>query len=123
MELAVLDKDANRAVVDCASWSRRKNVEPRTQLQISDLMFDPATHEVKRAGSITTWAGILLHICTKIQEVLYGPERREVFSSTVKRKIDLQLFLIHRQKLILSPWVELLKIMRKIYGSTRNQPL
>src|SRR5438477_6194196 len=32
--------------------SRRKNVEPRTQLQVSDLMFDPATHEVKRAGSI-----------------------------------------------------------------------
>ena len=32
--------------------SRRKIVEPRTQLQISDLVFDPATHEVKRAGSI-----------------------------------------------------------------------
>jgi len=34
--------------------SRRKNVEPRTQLQISDLVFDPATHEVRRAGSIVS---------------------------------------------------------------------
>src|SRR5436853_1546123 len=34
--------------------SRRKNVEHRTQLQIGDLVFDPATHEVKRAGVIVS---------------------------------------------------------------------
>jgi len=31
--------------------ARRKQVEPRTQLEISDLVLDPVTHEVKRAGS------------------------------------------------------------------------
>jgi len=34
--------------------SRRRTVEPRTQLQIADLVLDPATHEVKRAGSIVS---------------------------------------------------------------------
>ena len=32
--------------------SRRKRVEPRTQLLIGDLVLDPATREVKRAGSV-----------------------------------------------------------------------
>ena len=31
--------------------ARRKQVEPRTQLTIADLALDPATHEVRRAGS------------------------------------------------------------------------
>jgi DNA-binding response OmpR family regulator len=31
--------------------ARRKQVEPRTQLQIADLALDPATHEVRRAAS------------------------------------------------------------------------
>jgi DNA-binding response OmpR family regulator len=31
--------------------SRRRTVEPRTQLQIGDLILDPARHIVKRAGS------------------------------------------------------------------------
>src|SRR5258708_25192245 len=31
--------------------SRRKNVEPRTQIQVGDLVLDPPTREVKRAGS------------------------------------------------------------------------
>jgi DNA-binding response OmpR family regulator len=30
--------------------SRRKQVEPSTQLQMADLVLDPAKHEVKRAG-------------------------------------------------------------------------
>src|ERR1700745_1267597 len=34
--------------------SRRKNVESRTELQIGDLVFDPAIHEVKRAGSVVS---------------------------------------------------------------------
>lgn len=32
--------------------SRRKNVEPRIQLQIGDLVLDPATRVVKRASSV-----------------------------------------------------------------------
>jgi DNA-binding response OmpR family regulator len=31
--------------------SRRRTVEPRTQLQIGNLILDPARHIVKRAGS------------------------------------------------------------------------
>jgi len=34
--------------------SRRKNVEPRTQLQVGELVLDPATREVKRAGSVVS---------------------------------------------------------------------
>jgi hypothetical protein len=34
--------------------SRCKNVEPRTRLQIGGLVVDPATREVKRAGSIAS---------------------------------------------------------------------
>jgi DNA-binding response OmpR family regulator len=32
--------------------ARRKQVEPRTQLKIADLVLDPATYEVRRAGSL-----------------------------------------------------------------------
>ena len=31
--------------------ARRRQVEPRTQLKIDDLVLNPATHEVKRAGA------------------------------------------------------------------------
>jgi len=34
--------------------SRRKNVEPRTHLQVGDLMLDPATREVTRAGAVVS---------------------------------------------------------------------
>jgi DNA-binding response OmpR family regulator len=30
--------------------ARRKRVEPKTQLQVNDLVLDPATHEVRRAA-------------------------------------------------------------------------
>ena len=30
---------------------RRKQVDPRTRLQVADLMLDPATHRVERAGA------------------------------------------------------------------------
>jgi DNA-binding response OmpR family regulator len=32
--------------------SRRKNVEPRTRLQVGNLVLDPAARELKRSGSI-----------------------------------------------------------------------
>jgi DNA-binding response OmpR family regulator len=32
--------------------ARRKQVSPRTQLEIGDLVLDPATHEVRRAGAL-----------------------------------------------------------------------
>ncbi len=32
--------------------ARRKQVEPRTELHVGDLVLDPATHEVKRAGVV-----------------------------------------------------------------------
>src|SRR5258708_12195838 len=35
--------------------SRRKNVEPRTELQVGDLVLNPATREVKRAGSVLSF--------------------------------------------------------------------
>ncbi len=31
--------------------ARRRQVDPRTRLQVSDLVLDPATHRVERAGS------------------------------------------------------------------------
>ena len=34
--------------------SRRKQVEPRTQLRVDDLVMDPVTHEVKRTGSLVS---------------------------------------------------------------------
>lgn len=34
--------------------SRRRNVEPRTLLQVGDLVLDPATREVRRSGSLVS---------------------------------------------------------------------
>jgi DNA-binding response OmpR family regulator len=34
--------------------ARRKQVEPRTQLKVDDLVVDPVTHEVKRTGSLVS---------------------------------------------------------------------
>jgi len=34
--------------------ARRKQVEPRTQLKVDDLVLDPVTHEVKRTGSMVS---------------------------------------------------------------------
>lgn len=34
--------------------ARRKTVQPTPQLEVADLMLDPATYEVKRAGSLIT---------------------------------------------------------------------
>jgi len=36
--------------------ARRKTVEPLTQLQVADLVLDPATHEVRRGGSTVSLA-------------------------------------------------------------------
>src|SRR6266849_3298678 len=35
--------------------ARRKNVEPRTELQVGDLVLNPATREVKRANSVLSF--------------------------------------------------------------------
>ena len=40
----------NVLVARLRALSRRKQVEPSTQLHISDLVLDPAKHDVKRAG-------------------------------------------------------------------------
>jgi DNA-binding response OmpR family regulator len=88
--------------------SRRKNVEPRTELQISDLVLDPATHEVKRAGSIislTRTEFLLLDLLirnagrvitrARMIEAAWGYERDvesnalDVFIRQLRAKIDL----------------------------------
>jgi DNA-binding response OmpR family regulator len=88
--------------------SRRKNVEPRTQLQIGDLVFDPATREVKRAGSVvslTRTEFVLLDLLirnagrvitrTRMVEAGWGHERDienntlDVFIRQLRAKIDL----------------------------------
>lgn len=88
--------------------SRRKNVEPRTQLQIGDLVFDPATREVKRAGtvvSLTPTEFVLLDLLirnagrvmtrTRMIEAAWGHERDverntlDVFICQLRAKIDL----------------------------------
>ena len=88
--------------------SRRENVEPRTQMQIGDLMFDPTTHEVKRAGTIvpiTKTEFILLDLLirnagrvitrARMIEVAWGHERDvesntlDVFIRQLRAKIDL----------------------------------
>ena len=75
--------------------SRRKEVEPRMQLQIADLMLDPAQHLVKRAGfaiSLTRTEFILLETLIRnsgrvvtrdrLIETVWGNER-EVESNTL----------------------------------------
>ena len=88
--------------------SRRKSVEPRTQLQIADLAFDPATHEVKRAGTIvplTRTEFVLLDLLirnagrvitrSRMIEATWGSDREvesntlDVFMRQLRAKIDL----------------------------------
>jgi DNA-binding response OmpR family regulator len=87
--------------------SRRKNVEPRTRLQTSDLVLDPATREVKRCGSLislTKTEFVLLEMLmrnagrvitrTRLIEAVWGHERDienntlDVFIRQVRAKID-----------------------------------
>lgn len=88
--------------------SRRKTVEPRTQLQIGDLVLDPATREVTRAESVVTLSKtefVLLEMLmrntgrvitrTRMIEAAWGYERDvdrntlDVFMSQLRKKIDL----------------------------------
>ena len=88
--------------------SRRRTVEPRTQLQIADLVLDPATHEVKRAGSIvsiTRTEFLLLEMLmrnggrvitrNRMFEAVWGHDREienntlDVFIRQLRAKIDL----------------------------------
>jgi DNA-binding response OmpR family regulator len=88
--------------------SRRKNVEPRTQLQIDDLVVDPATREVKRAGSVlslTRTEFVLLDLLirnagrvitrARMIEAAWGHERDvesntlDVFIRQLRAKIEL----------------------------------
>jgi len=88
--------------------SRRKNVEPRTQLQIGDLVLDPATRDVKRAGSVisltrTEFALLELlmrnagRVITRVRmmEALWGHDRDvesntlDVFIRQLRIKVDL----------------------------------
>ena len=88
--------------------SRRKNVEPRTQLQVGDLVLDPATREVKRAGSalsLTKTEFVMLEMFmrnagrvitrTRMIEAVWGHDRDienntvDVFIRQMRTKIDL----------------------------------
>jgi DNA-binding response OmpR family regulator len=88
--------------------SRRKSVEPTTTLQISDLILDPATREVKRSGSVislTRTEFILLEMLmrnvgrvitrTRMIEAVWGCDRDiesntlDVFIRQLRSKIDL----------------------------------
>jgi DNA-binding response OmpR family regulator len=88
--------------------SRRKNVEPRTQLHVADLVLDPATREVKRAGSVlplTRTEFVMLEMFmrnpgrvitrTRMIEAVWGHERDvenntvDVFIRQMRTKIDL----------------------------------
>jgi DNA-binding response OmpR family regulator len=87
--------------------SRRKSVEPTTKLQISDLVLDPASREVKRSGSVislTRTEFILLETLmrnagrvmtrTRMIEAVWGYERDiesntlDVFIRQLRSKID-----------------------------------
>jgi two-component system response regulator MprA len=88
--------------------SRRKTVEPRIQLQIGDLVLDPATREVTRAESVVSLSRtefVLLEMLmrntgrvitrTRMIEAAWGYERDvdrntlDVFMSQLRKKIDL----------------------------------
>jgi DNA-binding response OmpR family regulator len=88
--------------------SRRKNVEPSTKLQMSDLVLDPATREVKRCGSLiplTRTEFVLLETLMRnpgrvitrdrMIQAVWGHEREienntlDVFIRQVRAKIDL----------------------------------
>ena len=87
--------------------SRRKSVEPTTKLQISDLVLDPASREVKRSGSVislTRTEFILLETLmrnagrvitrTRMIEAVWGCDRDiecntlDVFIRQLRSKID-----------------------------------
>jgi two-component system response regulator MprA len=88
--------------------SRRKNVEPSTKLQISDLVLDPATREVKRCGSVislTRTEFVLLEMLMRnagrvitrprLIEAVWGYDRNienntlDVFIRQLRTKVDL----------------------------------
>ena len=88
--------------------SRRKYVEPRTQLQIDDLVLDPAAREVNRAGlvlSLTRTEFALLELLmrnagrvitrARMMEALWGHDRDvesntlDVFIRQLRVKVDL----------------------------------
>jgi DNA-binding response OmpR family regulator len=87
--------------------SRRKNVAPRTELQIGDLILDPATREVRRAGTVillTKTEFVLLEMLTRnagrvitrssMIEAVWGHDRDvenntlDVFIRQLRTKID-----------------------------------
>ena len=89
--------------------SRRKTVEPRTQLQVGDLVLDPATREVTRAESVVLLSRtefVLLEMLmrntgrvitrTRIIEAAWGYERDvdrntlDVLMSQLRKKIDVR---------------------------------
>ena len=88
--------------------SRRKNVEPSTKLQVSDLVLDPETREVRRGSSIialTKTEFVLLDFLmrnlgrvitrTRMIEAVWGHERDiesntlDVFIRQLRTKIDM----------------------------------
>ena len=88
--------------------SRRRNVEPRTQLQFADLVFDPANREVKRAGvnvPLTRTELVLLELLMRSQgrvitrsrmfEAAWGTDRDvenntlDVFMRQLRAKIEI----------------------------------
>jgi len=88
--------------------SRRKDVEPSTKLRIADLVLDPATREVKRAGStipLTRTEFVLLEMLVRntgrvitrarMIETVWGFDRDvenntlDVFIRQLRHKIDL----------------------------------
>ena len=88
--------------------SRRKNVEPRTELQVGDLVLNPATREVKRAGAVLSFTKtefVLLELLmrnmgrvitrTRMIEAAWGHDRDvenntlDVFIRQLRTKIDL----------------------------------
>ena len=88
--------------------SRRKNAEPSTNLQVSDLVVDPATREVRRSGSfisLTKTEFVLLEMLmrnagrvitrSRLIEAVWGHERDiesntlDVFIRQLRTKIEL----------------------------------
>jgi DNA-binding response OmpR family regulator len=88
--------------------SRRKRVEPRTQLQAGHLLLDPATREVKRAGSLislTRTEFMILEMLmrnagrvitrARLTEAVWGYDREiesnilDVYIRQLRSKIDL----------------------------------
>jgi DNA-binding response OmpR family regulator len=88
--------------------SRRKSVEPRTQLQASHLLLDPASREVKCAGSLISLTRIEFMILemlmrnagrvitrARLTEAVWGYDREiesnilDVYIRQLRSKIDL----------------------------------